>query len=64
MGAEITYEFVNSQTGNIIAYFSLPEALDKEERTAKLEQKKILLATAHKLRIDLIYWQDKDHPIR
>jgi hypothetical protein len=64
MGEKINYQFINSQTGNTIAYLSLPIGLNKEEQIAKLEKKKTLLAVSHKLSIDLIYWQDKDHPIR
>jgi hypothetical protein len=64
MSEKINYQFINSQTGNTIAYLSLAITLNKEEQNAKLEKKKVLLATAHKLNIDLIYWQNKDHPIR
>ncbi|TWJ04675.1 hypothetical protein JN11_00395 [Mucilaginibacter frigoritolerans] len=64
MGAKKYYEFINSQTGNIIAHLSLSLALNKEEQKEKLEKRKALLATSHKLNLDLIYWQDKDHPIR
>jgi hypothetical protein len=64
MGGKINYQFINSQTGNTIAHLSLPGTLSKEEQIAKLEKKKILLAVSHKLSLDLIYWQDKDHSIK
>lgn len=64
MGVKIYYEFINSQTGNVIAHLSLSAALSKDEQTVKLEQKKSALATTHKLSLHLIYWQDKDHPIQ
>ena len=57
------FEFINSQTGNTIAYLSLPASLDKEEQLQKLEEKRVSLATEHKLRLDLIYWQDKNSAI-
>jgi hypothetical protein len=64
MGAKTYYEFINSQTGNIITHLSLSVALDKNEHTAKLENKKTLLANSHQLKPDLIYWQDKKNSIR
>jgi len=64
MGAKTDYEFINSQTGNIIAHLSLSITLDKNEHTVKLENTKILLAGSHKLKPGLIYWQDKKNSIR
>jgi hypothetical protein len=64
MEKELHYEFVNSQTGNVIAYLSLLAILGKKERTGKLEEKKAELATSNKLNIELIYWQDKEHRIQ
>jgi hypothetical protein len=63
MGSKNYYEFINSQTGNVIAHLSLSLSLNKEEHSIKLKKRKILLATSHKLNLDLIYWQDRDHPI-
>ena len=57
------FEFINSQTGNTIAYLSVPASLSKEEQTQKLEEKRASLATEHKLRVDLVYWQDKSSAI-
>jgi hypothetical protein len=57
------FEFINSQTGNTIAYLSMPASLGKEEELQKLEEKRASLATEHKLRLDLIYWQDKSNAI-
>jgi Mg2+/citrate symporter len=62
MSGKLHYEFINSQTGNVIASLSLQTILGKKERTRKLEEKKTELATTHKLK--LIYWQDKDHRIQ
>jgi len=64
MEKELHYEFVNSQTGNVIAYLSLLAILGKKEQTGKLEEKKAELATTNKLNIELIYWQDKEHRIQ
>jgi hypothetical protein len=64
MEKELHYEFVNSQTGNMIAYLSLLAILGKKEQTGKLEEKKAELATSNKLNIELIYWQDKEHRIQ
>ncbi|MCO5948595.1 hypothetical protein [Mucilaginibacter flavidus] len=57
------YEFINSQTGNIIAYLSLLVDMDEKKRTEQLEKKKAELATFDKLFIGLIYWQEKGHGI-
>ena len=58
------YEFINSQTGNVIAYISFPANMDEREITRLLERKKTELAIINMLYIDLIYWQDHDHCIR
>ncbi|MDB5155716.1 MAG: hypothetical protein JWR50_423 [Mucilaginibacter sp.] len=63
MNTKTYYEFVNSQTGNVIAHLTLASASDKKDHKKKLEAKKVHLATTHKLNLNLIYWQDKDHPI-
>jgi len=63
MGETIHFEFINSQTGNTIAHLSLPASLDNEKQRQKLEEKRASLATAHKLSLDLIYWQDKSSSI-
>ena len=57
------FEFINSQTGNTIAYLSIPALLSKEEQTQMLEEKRASLATEHKLRVDLVYWQDNSNAI-
>lgn len=58
------YEFINSQTGNIIAYLSISIDMNEKERSEQLEKKKAELAISNKLFIDLIYWQEKDHEIQ
>jgi len=63
MGEKKYFEFINSQTGNTIAHLSLPALLNKDEQTQQLEEKRASLATEHKLRLDLIYWQDKSSAI-
>ena len=63
MGDKKHFEFINSQTGNTIAHLSLPASLDYENQLLKLEAKRAALATEHKLRVDLIYWQDKSSAI-
>jgi hypothetical protein len=54
------FEFVNSLTGNIIAYLTLSKDLNSEERGQRLTAKKTELAVLHHLNIALIYWQDHD----
>ncbi len=63
MGDKKHFEFINSQTGNTIAHLSFPASLDIEKQTQKLEEQRAGLATEHKLRLDLIYWQDKSSAI-
>jgi len=63
MDQETTFEFINSQTANIIGYLSLPASLAKEEQIKKLDAEKDTLATAHKLEASLIYWQDQKSSI-
>ncbi|RKR82835.1 hypothetical protein BDD43_3025 [Mucilaginibacter gracilis] len=60
----IHYQFINSQTGNVIAYLSLPSHMDKKQLAQQLEIKRAELATSNRLNLNLIYWQDKDNPIR
>jgi hypothetical protein len=60
----VNYEFVNSQTGNVIAYLSLPEDMDEKHRQAELEKKQAELAISNKMFLELIYWQDPAHPIQ
>gem|GEM_PF-1301052 len=64
MEKELHYEFSNSQTGNVIAYLSLPADMDEKERTEQLEKKRAERAIENKLYIELIYWQDKEHRIQ
>ena len=58
------FEFINSQTGNVIAYLSIPADLNEKEKNEQLEKKKAELAISNTLFIDLIYWQEKDHEIQ
>jgi hypothetical protein len=63
MEKEIHYEFVNSQTGYVIGHLSLPAAMNTKERIEMVEKKKAELAISNKLFLEIIYWQDHDHPI-
>jgi len=64
MEKELHYEFINSETGNVIAYLSLPADMDEKERTEQLEKKRAERAIENKLYIELIYWQEKEHRIQ
>jgi hypothetical protein len=64
MEKELHYEFINSETGNVIAYLSLPADMDEKQRKEQLEKKRAERAIDNKLFIELIYWQDKDHRIQ
>lgn len=58
------YEFLNLRTGNALAYVSIPANMPPAEITAALERKKIEIATANRMNLELIYWQDHDHCIK
>ena len=64
MEKELHYEFINSETGNVIAYLSLPADMDEKQRKEQLEKKRAERAIDNKLFIELIYWQEKDHRIQ
>ncbi|WP_295797851.1 hypothetical protein [Mucilaginibacter sp.] len=64
MKQELHYEFINSQTGNVIAYLSLSADMDEKQRKEQLEKKRAERAIDNKLFIELIYWQEKDHRIQ
>ena len=59
MDAQKHYQFINSLTGNVIAYLSLPEDADKNIIQGLLEKKRIQAAIENQLSLDLIYWQDE-----
>jgi hypothetical protein len=58
------FEFINSQTGNVICHLSVPTDLPDFELEKKLGKRRAELAVANKLYIDLIYWQVEGHVIR
>ncbi|HEY4324717.1 MAG TPA: hypothetical protein VGN20_12050 [Mucilaginibacter sp.] len=60
----IQYEFINSQTSNVIGYHSLPEDLDKKALQEELEKKRAELAITNTLFVGLIYWQDSGSGVR
>jgi len=51
------YHFKNSQTGNIIAYFTIEVDIPEEEIIEMLESKRKALATENKIFFDTIYWE-------
>lgn len=51
------YEFINSQTDHVIAYYSLPVDIPKDELQQHLEKKRAEFAIAHQLYTELIYWR-------
>jgi hypothetical protein len=53
------YEFINTQTGNVIAHITLSSTDGLE----KLEKRRLQLANTHKLNLNMIYWQDKEYPL-
>lgn len=55
----IHYEFINSQTGNVIGYLSLPTDMNKKDQIEKLKKKQTEVAISNKLYIALIYWKDQ-----
>jgi hypothetical protein len=63
MNKERHYQFINCDTGNVIAYLSLPADLDEKGQAKQLENKKAEVAISHKLSMELIYWQDQGHHI-
>jgi hypothetical protein len=51
------YHFKNSQTGNIIAYFTIEVDISEEEVHQILENKRKALAVENKIFYDTIYWE-------
>lgn len=53
----IQYEFINSQTGNVVGYLSIEVNIDQHERDERLKQKQTEIAIANKIYIALVYWR-------
>jgi hypothetical protein len=53
----INYEFINSQTDNVIGYLSLPADMNPDEQTKQLKKKQAEIAISSKLYIALVYWR-------
>lgn len=51
------YQFINSQTGNVIGYLSVSAILNEKDLRKQLEIKRAELATGNGLYVDLIFWQ-------
>lgn len=51
------YEFVNSQTENVIEHFSLPSDTREERRSEALEKKRVEVAIKNRLYVGLVYWK-------
>jgi hypothetical protein len=58
------YEFINSQTGNVICYLTVPTDISERELTTKLQKKCAELAVKNNLYVGLIYWQVEGHVVR
>ncbi|EHQ31205.1 hypothetical protein [Mucilaginibacter paludis] len=51
------YHFVNSQTGNVIAYLSVPASASAESLDVILDKRRKELAVEHGLYFEIIYWK-------
>jgi len=60
----IQYEFINSQTSNVIGYHSLPADTDEKRVSEELQKKRAELAITNSLYIELIYWQNVGQGVR
>ena len=58
------YEFINSQTGNVICYLTVPNDVSESELAEKLQKRRAELAVKNNLYVELIYWQVEGHVIR
>jgi NMD protein affecting ribosome stability and mRNA decay len=51
------YHFINTQTGNTIAHFTVSIEISDIELKELLETKKKALAVENKIFVDTIYWE-------
>ena len=55
------YHFVNSQTGYVIAYFTIAADTHPNLLSEALENRKKELAIEHGVFVDTIYWEVEKH---
>lgn len=51
------YQFVNGQTGNVIAYLSVAISISPDAMNEILDQRRKELATEHGIYFETIYWE-------
>lgn len=55
----IHYEFINSQTENVMGYLSLPADMEKNMQIEQLKKKQAEIAISNNLNISRIYWNEQ-----
>jgi hypothetical protein len=53
----ICYVFVNSKTGNVIGYRSLPSDMVLKERDRALELERMEISVRNRLMMSSVYWK-------
>lgn len=52
------YKFINSQTGYVIYYYSINDALAAEKIKQELEKVKAQVAIKNGIYLDTVYWEE------
>lgn len=52
------YKFINSQTGYVIYYYSINDALAAEKIKIELEKIKAQVAIKNGIYLDTVYWEE------
>jgi hypothetical protein len=52
------FKFINSQTGNVIYYYTVGEQKSLEELKEILEKKRAHVAVQNNLFLEIIYWEE------
>lgn len=52
------FKFINGQTGNVIAFFSIDSSIDECKIKENLEREQKKLAIEKGVYLDTIYWQE------
>lgn len=52
------YKFINSQTGYVIYYYSISNALEAEEIKKELEKIRAQVAIRNGIYLDTVYWEE------
>ena len=52
------YKFINSQTGYVIYYYSINDALAAEKIKKELEKIKAQVAIKNGIYLDTVYWEE------